>query len=136
MRHRSVWENRLVVSVGGWWSAHQKTPVCAHSPASLAPAQQPRATSSVAGLPSSRIRSRVELAQYRYASGMPFPFRPRKYSHNLQIPEIIDAIAQTEPDLFGEGNAVLMPVTHSTRLTLADDMQPRFETLTYPHKHK
>lgn len=67
---------------------------------------------------------------------MPFPFRPRKVSHNLQIPEMIDAIAQTEPDLFGEGNAVLMPVTHSPRLTLADDLQPRTETLTYPHKHK
>jgi len=67
---------------------------------------------------------------------MPFPFAPRKDSHNLQIPEIIDAIAQTEPDLFGEGNAVLMPVTYSPRLTLADDLQPRIETLAYPHTHK
>jgi len=67
---------------------------------------------------------------------MPFPFAPRKDSHNLQIPEIIDAIAQTEPDLFGEGNAVLMPVTYFPRLTLADDLQPHIETLTYPHKHK
>ena len=67
---------------------------------------------------------------------MSFPFTRRKDSHNLQIPEIIDAIAQTEPDLFGEGNAVLMPVTYSSCLTLADDLQPRIETLTYPHKHK
>jgi hypothetical protein len=67
---------------------------------------------------------------------MSFPFTRRKYSHNLQISEVIDAIAQTEPDLFGEGNAVLMPVTHSSRFTLADDMQPRTEALTYPHTHK
>ena len=67
---------------------------------------------------------------------MSFPFTRRKYSHNLQISEVIDAIAQTEPDLFGEGNAVLMPVAYSPRLTLADDLQPRIETLTYPHTHK
>jgi len=39
-------------------------------------------------------------------------------------------------NLFGEGNAVLMPVTYFPRLTLADDLQPHIETLTYPHKHK
>lgn len=53
---------------------------------------------------------------------MPHPFRPRKESHNLQIVEIIDAIAQTEPELFGVGTATLMPVKHSARLTLADDL--------------
>ena len=39
-------------------------------------------------------------------------------SHNLQIAEVIDAIAQTEPDLFGQGNAILMPVQYSDRLAL------------------
>ena len=67
---------------------------------------------------------------------MSHPFARRKESHNLQIPEIIDAIAQTEPELFGEGNAVLMPVTQSARLTLADDLHPYYEPLTYPHTHK
>jgi hypothetical protein len=67
---------------------------------------------------------------------MSHPFARRKESHNLQIPEIIDAIAQTEPELFGEGNAVLMPVTHSARLTLAGDLHPYYEPLTYPHTHK
>ena len=66
---------------------------------------------------------------------MAYPFS-RKHSTNLQISNVIDALAQTEPELFGEGNAVLMPVTHSTRLTLADDLHPYYEPLTYPHTHK
>lgn len=66
---------------------------------------------------------------------MAHPFS-RKSSTNLQISNVIDALAQTEPELFGEGNAVLMPVTHSTRLTLADDLHPYYEPLTYPHTHK
>ena len=66
---------------------------------------------------------------------MAHPFSP-KHSTNLQISEVIDALAQTDPELFGEGNAVLMPVTHSTRLTLADDLHPYYEALTYPHTHK
>jgi len=66
---------------------------------------------------------------------MAHPFS-RKHSTNLQIGIVINAIAQTEPDLFGMGNAVLMPVTHSTRLTLADDLHPYYEPLTYPHTHK
>jgi hypothetical protein len=66
---------------------------------------------------------------------MAHPFS-RKHSTNLQISNVIDALAQTEPELFGEGNAVLMPVTHSTRLTLADDLHPYYEPLTYPHTHK
>ena len=41
-----------------------------------------------------------------------------KHSTNLQIGEVIDALAQTEPDLFGEGNATLMPVQYSDRLAL------------------
>ena len=66
---------------------------------------------------------------------MAHPFS-RKHSTNLQISNVIDALAQTEPELFGEGNAVLMPVTHSTRLALADDLHPYYEPLTYPHTHK
>ena len=34
-------------------------------------------------------------------------------SHNLQIGEVIDAIAQTEPELFGKGTATLMSVKYS-----------------------
>ena len=66
---------------------------------------------------------------------MAHPFS-RKHSTNLQISNVIDALAQTEPELFGEGNAVLMPVTHSARLMLADDLHPYYEPLTYPHTHK
>ena len=39
-------------------------------------------------------------------------------SHNLQIGEVIDAIAQTEPELFGEGTATLMPVNQSSSLDI------------------
>ena len=45
------------------------------------------------------------------------PFSP-KHSTNLQISNVIDALAQTEPDLFGQGNAILMPVQHSDHLAL------------------
>jgi hypothetical protein len=48
---------------------------------------------------------------------MAMPFSP-KHSTNLQIGEVIDALAQTEPDLFGEGDATLMPVQYSDRLAL------------------
>ena len=34
-------------------------------------------------------------------------------SRNLQIGEVIDAIAQTEPELFGKGTATLMSVKYS-----------------------
>lgn len=36
-----------------------------------------------------------------------------KPSRNLQIGEVIDAIAQSEPELFGQGSAKLMPVKNS-----------------------
>ena len=49
---------------------------------------------------------------------MPVPFRSVSKTHNLQIAEVIDAIAQTEPDLFGEGSATLMPVKHSASLDI------------------
>lgn len=39
-------------------------------------------------------------------------------SRNLQIGEVIDAIAQTEPELFGKGTATLMPVKHSGKLDI------------------
>ena len=38
---------------------------------------------------------------------------PTMEPHNLQIGEVIDAIAQTEPELFGKGTATLMPVKYS-----------------------
>ena len=50
---------------------------------------------------------------------MPAPFRPRKESHNLQIREVIDAIAQSDPDLFDNENATLMPVEHRDKLDIA-----------------
>ena len=39
-------------------------------------------------------------------------------SRNLQIGEVIDAIAQTEPELFGKGAATLMPVNHVDKLDI------------------
>jgi hypothetical protein len=39
-------------------------------------------------------------------------------SHNLQIGEVIDAISQTEPELFGKSTAMLMPVNHVDRLDI------------------
>ncbi len=42
----------------------------------------------------------------------------KQESHNLQIGEIIDAIAQTEPELFGQGKTILMPVKHSGKLDI------------------
>ena len=39
-------------------------------------------------------------------------------SRNLQISEVIDAIAQTEPELFGKSAATLMSVKHSGRLDI------------------
>ena len=54
-----------------------------------------------------------------YASDMPAPSRPRKESHNLQIAEVIDAIAQSDPDLFDNENATLMPVEYRDKLDIA-----------------
>jgi hypothetical protein len=39
-------------------------------------------------------------------------------SHNLQVSEVINALADTEPDLFGNGTATLMPVTYSDSATV------------------
>jgi hypothetical protein len=39
-------------------------------------------------------------------------------SRNLQIGEVIDAITQTEPELFGQGTAILMPVNQSSSLDI------------------
>ena len=49
---------------------------------------------------------------------MAHPFS-RKSSINLQIGEVIDALGQADPELFGEGNAVLMPVEHRDKLDIA-----------------
>ena len=50
---------------------------------------------------------------------MPKSSRPLKKSHNLQISEVIDSIAQADPDLFGEGTATLMPVECRDKLDIA-----------------
>ena len=39
-------------------------------------------------------------------------------SRNLQISEVIDAIAQTEPELFGKGTATLMSVNYVDKLDI------------------
>lgn len=41
-----------------------------------------------------------------------------KQSHNLQIGEVIDAFAQTEPELFGQGTATLMPVAQVNKICI------------------
>ena len=43
---------------------------------------------------------------------------PTMEPHNLQIGEVIDSIAQTEPELFGQGTAILMPVNQSSSLDI------------------
>jgi len=48
-----------------------------------------------------------------YASDM------SELSHNLQIREVIDAIAQSDPDLFDNENATLMPVEYRDKLDIA-----------------
>ena len=50
---------------------------------------------------------------------MASPFQPSDHSINLQIRDVIDAIGQTEPELFGQGNAVLMPVEYRDNLDIA-----------------
>ncbi len=39
-------------------------------------------------------------------------------NHNLQISMVVDAIAQTEPELFGKGTATLMAVKHTDKLDI------------------
>ena len=54
-------------------------------------------------------------------------------SRNLQISEVIDAIAQTEPELFGKGAATLMPVNHVDKLDIPI-CDSHLNNLT-PHDH-
>ncbi len=54
-----------------------------------------------------------------YASDMSAPFHPREESHNLQIHDVINAMAQADPDLFDNENATLMPVEHRDKLDIA-----------------
>ena len=54
-------------------------------------------------------------------------------SRNLQISEVIDAIAQTEPELFGKGAATLMPVNHVDKLNIPI-CDSHLNNLT-PHDH-
>lgn len=78
---------------------------------------QPRAPSSVAGLQSAFSRTGL------YASVMP------AQSHNLQIRDVIDAIAQSDSDLFNNETAILMPVKVSARLENIDTDNPNYEPL-------
>ena len=39
-------------------------------------------------------------------------------NHNLQISTVVDAIAQTEPELFGKSGAELMPVKYLGKLDI------------------
>ena len=48
-----------------------------------------------------------------YASDM------SELSHNLQIRDVIDAMAQADPDLFDNETATLMPVEHHDKLDIA-----------------
>lgn len=69
-------------------------------------------------IPVTRDSSLYFLHAGLYPSDMPFPFTPRKQSHNLQISEVIDAIAQADPDLFDNDNATLMPVEYRDKLNI------------------
>ena len=42
----------------------------------------------------------------------------KQKSHNLQIGEVIDAIAQSDPDLFNNETAILMPVKYRKKLDI------------------
>lgn len=48
-----------------------------------------------------------------YASDM------SELSHNLQIRDVIDAVAQADPDLFDNKNATFMPVEYRDKLDIA-----------------
>jgi hypothetical protein len=58
-----------------------------------------------------KLLDRETLEKYRLV-------KKETKSHNLQIGEVIDAISQTEPELFGKSTAVLMPVNHVDRLDI------------------
>ncbi len=49
---------------------------------------------------------------------MSAPFHPREESHNLQIHDVINAIAEADPDLFDNKTATLMPVKHCDNLDI------------------
>lgn len=77
-----------------------------------------RLVASPARIPHRRDSSLYFLRTGLYASGVPQPFGRQKATHNLQIGEVIDAIAQTEPELFGKSSATLMPVVYSNSLSI------------------
>jgi hypothetical protein len=56
-------------------------------------------------------------------------------SRNLQIGEVIDAIAQTEPELFGKGAATLMPVNHVDKLYIPICDSHLNNLTTHDHDH-
>ena len=60
---------------------------------------------------------------------MSSPLRSRRRSHNLQIHDVINAIAQADPDLFDNESAALMPVKVSARLDRIDTDNPTYAPL-------
>lgn len=60
---------------------------------------------------------------------MSSPFEPRRRSHNLQIAEVVNALADSEPDLFDNESAALMPVKVSARLDRIDTDNPVYALL-------
>jgi len=60
---------------------------------------------------------------------MSSPFEPRRRSHNLQIAEVVNALADSDPDLFDNESAALMPVKVSARLDRMDTDNPAYALL-------
>lgn len=60
---------------------------------------------------------------------MSSPFEPRRRSHNLQIAEVVNALADSDPDLFDNESAALMPVKVSARLDRLDTDNPAYALL-------
>jgi len=60
---------------------------------------------------------------------MSSPLRPRRRSHNLQIAEVVNTLADSDPDLFDNESAALMPVKVSARLDRIDTDNPAYALL-------
>ena len=50
---------------------------------------------------------------------MSSPLSPRRRSHNLQIAQVINTLADSDPDLFDNETATLMPVEYRDNLDIA-----------------
>lgn len=56
---------------------------------------------------------------WRYPSNVSSPLSPRRRSHNLQIAQVINTLADSDPDLFDNETATLMPVEYRDNLDIA-----------------